>query len=93
MKCQKDFTCTQPKREGSIDPYNFFFFFSGNLGFGLTYIKLMILFSVTKQTIRTLGEEMEFSDKPKGFVWLEPKPVLPELITILFTYILRQPQS
>lgn len=50
----------------------------------------MILFSVTKQTIRTVGEEMEFSDKPKGFVWLETKLLLSGAISILFSYILRQ---
>lgn len=48
----------------------------------------MILFSVTKQTIRTVGEEMEFS-----FVWLETKLLLSGVISILFTYILRQFKS
>jgi len=50
----------------------------------------MIFFSVTKETTRIAGEEMKFSDKSKGSVWLETKLLLSGVISILFTYILRQ---
>lgn len=41
--------------------------------------------------IRPEGEEMEFSAKPKGFMWSQK--LLSEVISMNFTYILRQAQS
>lgn len=46
---------------------------------------------MTKQIIRTVGEEIEFSDKPKDFMWSQK--LLSEVVSMHFSYILRQFQS
>lgn len=45
----------------------------------------------TQTDDKTVGEEMEFSDKPKDFTWNQK--LLPKVISMNFTYILRQSSS